>query len=311
MKPSLIQLCHLLPETQAALHERYDVTRLELSDDPAAVAGLDAGSIRGVVTGGHLGITNAFADALPALEIVAINGVGFDKVDLPAAKARGVRVSNTPDVLTDDVADLTVGLAIALLRGIVSGDAHVRAGQWPAGERPLATKLSGKRVGIYGLGRIGSAIARRFQSFGCSIAYSGRRPHDVDFQFQESIVALAGDSDILVVAASASPDTHNIVDRAVLEALGPGGVLVNIARGSLVDETALIEALRSGAIAGAALDVFADEPRVPDAFFTLPNTVLTPHIGSATKETRKAMGDLVLANLDAHFAGQPMPTALV
>jgi lactate dehydrogenase-like 2-hydroxyacid dehydrogenase len=311
MKPSLIQLCRLLPETEAALAERYDVTRLDISDDPAGVAGLDLGAVKGVVTGGHIGITQSFAEKLPALEVVAINGVGFDKVDLDAAKRRGIRVSNTPDVLTDDVADLTVGLAIALLRGIASGDAYVRAGQWPRGERPLATKLSGKRIGIYGLGRIGRGIARRFQGFGCSIAYSGRRPHDVDFQFQESIVGLAEVSDILVIAASASPETKNVVDRSVLEALGPRGILVNIARGSLVDEPALIEALRSGTIAGAALDVFADEPNVPEAFYALPNTVLTPHIGSATTETRKAMGDLVLANLEAHFSGRPMPTALV
>lgn len=311
MKPSLIQLCRLLPETEAALRERYEVVRLEASDDPTAVPRLDPALVRAVVTGGHIGIANDIADKLPALEIVAINGVGFDKVDLDHAKSRGIRVSNTPDVLTDDVADLTVGLAIALLRGIVSGDAHVRQGLWPAGERPLATKLSGKRVGIYGLGRIGRAIARRFEAFGCPISYSGRRPHDIDYLFQDSIVGLAEASDVLVIAASASPETANVVDRAVLEALGPRGILVNIARGSLVDEPALIEALRAGTIAGAALDVFADEPRVPEAFYGLPNTVLTPHIGSATVDTRKAMGDLVLANLEAHFAGRGMPTALV
>ncbi|KQT52771.1 MULTISPECIES: 2-hydroxyacid dehydrogenase [unclassified Aureimonas] len=311
MKPSLVQLCHLTPDVEAVLHERYEVTRLAPTDDPASVAGLDAGAVRAIVTGGHIGVTRDFADKLPGLEVVSINGVGFDKVDLDHAKARGIRVSNTPDVLTDDVADLAVGLTIALLRGLVPADAHVRSGAWLQGDRPTGLRLSGRRVGIYGLGRIGRAIARRFQAFGCPIAYSGRRPHDVDYLFQESIIGLAEASDILVVAASASPETHNVVDRAVLQALGPRGILVNIARGSLVDESVLIEALRSGVIAGAALDVFADEPRVPEAFFGLPNTVLAPHIGSNTVETRKAMGDLVLANLEAHFAGRPMPTALV
>lgn len=309
MKPSILQLCPLMPHLEAALAERFDIHRFFETD--AAVPGEQAASIRGVVTGGHIGIPATLAAQLPALEIVAINGVGFDKVDLGEAKRRGVRVSNTPDVLTEDVADLAIGLVIALLRQLALGDRHVREGRWPAGDLGLGHKVSRRRYGIFGLGRIGLAIARRLEGFDAEIHYASRSARDVAYPRHETPADLAAACDVLIVAAAASAETRHVIDRSVLDALGPKGVLVNVARGSLIDEAALLDALREGRIAGAALDVFADEPHVPEAFFALPNVVLTPHMASATHETRQAMADLVLANLDAHFAGRELPTALV
>ncbi|KQT84031.1 dihydrofolate reductase [Aurantimonas sp. Leaf443] len=307
----ILQLCPLLPALEAALAERFTVHRHFEAGTQGRLDAL-APAIRGVVTGGHIGISPDLAARLPALEIVAINGVGFDKVDLAEAKRRGIRVSNTPDVLTEDVADLAIGLIVALLRQIVRGDGHVRAGAWPKGDLGLASKVSRKRVGILGLGRIGLAIARRLEGFDAAISYHNRNPRDdVPYAYVADPRALAAGCDILVVAAAASAQTRDIVDSAVLKALGPRGFLVNVARGSVVDEPALLAALEAGEIAGAGLDVFADEPNVPAGFLGLPNVVLTPHMASATHETRQAMADLVLANLDAHFAGRDLPTALV
>ena len=311
MSTEILQLCPLMPALEQALAERFTVHRFFEAADADAFLAERAGALRGVVTGGHIGIPTELAARLPALEIVAINGVGFDKVDLAEAKRRGVRVSNTPDVLTEDVADLAIGLIVSALRQIPRGDAHVRAGHWPSGDLPLGSKVSRRRYGIFGFGRIGQAIARRLEGFDAEIAYASRSPIDTAYPRFDSVAELAAWADVLVVSASASAETRNIIDGGVLEALGPKGVLVNVARGSLVDEPALLRALEEKRIAGAALDVFADEPRVPERFFTLPNVVLTPHMASATHETRQAMADLVLANLDAHFAGRDMPTALV
>ena len=311
MTIQILQLCPLLPALETALAERFTMLRLFEAADSDAFIAQHAASVRGVVTGGHIGIPPAIAAALPALEIVAINGVGFDKVDLVEAKRRAIRVANTPDVLTEDVADLAIGLTIGLLRRIVAGDAHVRQGQWPKGDLGLSSKVSRRRYGIFGLGRIGQAIATRLEGFDAIISYGGRTQRDVPYAYYADPAELAANCDVLIVAAAASAETHNIIDRRVIDAIGPNGVLVNVARGSLVDEPALLAALTEGRLGGAALDVFADEPRVPDGFFGLPNVVLTPHMASATHETRQAMADLVLANLDAHFAGQPLPTALV
>ncbi|MBN8904551.1 MAG: 2-hydroxyacid dehydrogenase, partial [Rhodospirillales bacterium] len=267
--------------------------------------------IEGVVTGGHLGLPAAVMTGLPRLRVIAINGVGFDKVDLALARSRGVRVTNTPDVLTDDVADLAVGLTLALLRRLPQADAYVRAGRWPAGEMPLATKLTGKRIGIFGLGRIGRAAARRFAGFTDAIAYADVTRQDVPFTWHPDPVALAAGSDVLVICAAASADTRRIIGTPVFEALGPSGVLVNVARGSIVDEPALVAALQAGRLGGAALDVFEDEPNVPAALIGMENVVVTPHIASATNETRRAMGELMIDNIDAVFAGRPIPAAVV
>ena len=307
----VVQLCPMAPPVEAALAQRFTVHRWFDAPDRAALLAQEGPHLRAAVTGGHFGIPAEVATALPALEIVAINGVGYDRVDLAEARRRGYRVTNTPDVLTDDVADLAIGLMIATLRQIVRGDQHVRRGLWPSGELPLGTKVSGARFGIFGLGRIGLGIARRLEAFGGTIAYHNRSKRDVPYAFHADLASLAAAVDVLIVAVSASAETRGVVDRAVLDALGPRGTLVNIARGSVVDEPALIAALQDGRIASAGLDVFADEPRVPEALWALPNVVLTPHVASATGETRQAMADLMLANLDAHFAGQTLPTPVV
>lgn len=265
--------------------------------------------VRGVFTSGTVGIDARLAARLPLLEIVAVHGVGVDAVDIPALAARGIAVTNTPDVLTDDVADLAVGLLLASARRLPTLDRHVRTGGWEA-QLPLAPArgLRGKVAGIVGLGRIGQAVARRLEPFGMQIRYFQRSTAAVPYPRSASLRALARESDYLIVCAPGGPGTRGMVDAEVLDALGPEGTLVNIARGSLVDEQALVAALREGRLGAAALDVFADEPRVPAALKSLDNVVLTPHVGSFTVEARTAMGRLAIANLRAHFAGEPLPT---
>ena len=310
MRPHLLQILPMnAPALEAALEATYQVHRLDRAADPAALLADVAPQVRALVTTGARGVANAVVKALPRLEIIAIRGVGTDGVDLEHARRRGIAVTITPDVLTEDVADLAMGLLLATARRICVGDAFVRAGLWPGQELPLATRVSGKRAGILGLGRIGRAIAQRAVGFGMKVAYTGRHPQDgVPYPFVADLAELARDSDVLFLAASGHPENHKLVDARVLDALGPGGILVNIARGSLVDAAALVEALLSGRIAGAGLDAFQNEPQVPEALFALKNVVLQPHQGSATAESRLDMGNLVLANLAAHFAGRPLPT---
>ena len=216
-------------------------------------------------------------------------------------------MTTTPGTLTDDVADLAVGLIISLLRQIPAADAHVRSGAWPSGEQPLARKVTGRRFGILGLGHIGGAIAARLSAFG-PVSYTSRHPKPVPYEYHADVGVLAVASDVLVVACSANESTRHLVDAGVLDALGPDGWLVNVSRGSVVDEAALIQALDAGKIAGGALDVFENEPQVPEALRNSPRAVLTPHIASATVETRRAMAELVLANLDAVLQGREPPT---
>lgn len=311
MSINILQLCPLMPSLEAELAKRYTVHRYFETKDQTGILKERADDIRGVVTGGHIGIPTELAIQLPKLEIVAINGVGYDKVDLNEAKKRGYRVANTPDVLTADVADLALGLIIALARQLTIADKHVRSGNWSKGDLGLGHRVTGRRYGIFGLGRIGQAIAKRLEAFDAQISYSGRRKLDVPYVFYDTIVGLAANCDVLIIAAAASAETRHVVNSDVLEALGPKGSLVNIARGSLVDEAALVAALGEGKIAGAALDVFEHEPHVPEAFFEMKNVVLTPHVASATHETRGAMAALVLANLDAQFTGKPLPAAVI
>ena len=269
-----------------------------------------AGGVRAVLTTGAIGIDAALLAQLPKVEIVAVNGIGTDAVDLAATRQRGVLVTNTPGVLTDDVADLALTLLLSAARRLPALDFYVRTGGWEAG-RPLAPTraLRGKVCGVYGFGRIGQAIAMRAQAFGMEVRYfQPRAIEDVSVPRAESLLALAEASDYLVVAAPATSATRHTVNADVLAALGAQGTLVNIARGSLVDEEALIAALRAHTLGMAALDVFADEPRVPAALRELDNVVLTPHVGSLTVETRHAMGQLVVDNLLAHFAGQSLLT---
>jgi lactate dehydrogenase-like 2-hydroxyacid dehydrogenase len=310
-KSTALQLCPLSPYLEAGLRERFDLVCWFELDEAAQKAWLaeKSGSVRAVVTGGQIGCPNTLMEALPVLGIIAINGVGFDKVDLPLAQSRGVRVTTTPGTLTEDVADLAIGLIISLLRGIPAADAHVRAGNWPKAQRPLGHKVSGQRFGIVGLGQIGSAIARRLVAFG-PVSYTGRAPRDVPYTFVSDPAALAATSDVLIVAAAANAATHHLINADVIEALGPEGYLINVARGAVIDEAALIAALDAGQLAGAALDVFENEPHVPDALRASDRVVLTPHIASATVQTRIAMADLVLANLDAFLGGDPLPSAV-
>lgn len=310
MPDSILQMCGFTPYLEQQLQSRFEVHRW--FDIGAQDEWLDAQgkTIRGVVTGGHIGISNDLMARLPHLGVVAINGVGFDKVDLSYAREHAIRVSTTPDVLTDDVADLAVGTIINLLRGIAPGDRFVRDGRWPRGEMPLGRKVSGRCFGILGLGRIGQAIAARLVPFG-SIAYADTAPKAVPYRYFSDRLELARACDVLVLSAAADASTRNLVGRSTLDALGPDGYLVNVARGSLVNESELIAALVEKRIAGAALDVFADEPRVPVQLLDLPNVLLTPHIASATVEARENMARLVLANLTSYFSGTAMPTALV
>jgi lactate dehydrogenase-like 2-hydroxyacid dehydrogenase len=307
-----LQLNPFSPTLEAELARRLEVVRwFEFGpDERAAWLASRATEVVAIVAGGHIGGPTELIEALPQLKIVAINGVGFDKVDLELARSRGVRVTTTPGTLTDDVADLAVGLIISLLRRIPAADGYVRSGAWPSGEFPLGRKVTGRRFGILGLGHIGGAIAARLSAFG-PVAYSSRTAKPVAYDFHPDAMTLARASDVLVVASAANASTRHLVDARVLEALGPEGWLVNVSRGSVVDETALIDALEAGRIAGAALDVFEDEPKVPEALRASAKVVLTPHIASGTVETRAAMAALVLANLDAVLAGEEPPTPVV
>jgi hydroxypyruvate reductase len=312
MKPDLLLIEPMSPEAEAKLDAAYQVHRLFATSDPTALVRRIGSRIRAIVTGGGAGADNALVDALPALEIIAINGIGTDAVDLAHARARSVRVTTTPDVLTDDVADMAWALLLATARHLCAADRFVRAGCWPHGHPPLATKVSGKRLGILGLGRVGQAIARRAEGFGMSIGYTDLHSLEgVAHRWHATLEDLAQASDFLVIAASGGQGTRGIVNRTVLDALGSAGILINVARGSVVDEPALVTALAEGRLGGAGLDVYAHEPNVPQALWSMDNVVLQPHRASATVETRRAMADLVLANLAAHFAGQEPLTPVV
>ncbi len=265
--------------------------------------------VRGVLTSGGAGINGETIGKLPKLEIVAVVGVGYDPVDLPACKARGIRVTNTPDVLTDDVADVAVGLTLNVMRRFVAADKFVRAGDWLKGGQALTEKVGGKTVGIIGMGRIGQAIARRAAAMEAKVVYHGpREKKEVPYRYYPNLEEMARDASVVIAACPGGEATRGIVNAKVIEALGTKGYFVNISRGSVVDEPALVKALVEGRLGGAGLDVFADEPKVPDALIKLDNVVLAPHVGSATRETRKAMGDLAVANLVAHFGGKPLLT---
>lgn len=261
--------------------------------------------VRGMAAAGSMAIGADLFARMPKLEIVAKFGVGYDNVDVDAARAANVVVTNTPDVLTDEVADLAIGLLIATVRQIPQADRFLREGKWPSGSFPLSRSLRGRRVGILGLGRIGHAIARRVVAMGLDVAYCTRTAREgVPYTYYDTPMALARACDVMIVVVPGGPATDGLVGADVIEALGPDGVLINVARGSVVDEPALVRALADGRLGAAGLDVFTDEPNVPAALMALQNAVLLPHIGSGTGATRDAMGDLVLANLESWFAGR-------
>ena len=307
-KPQVLAVAKLHPfylqalETLYTVHDRTHVT------DPAAFAAL-APQIVGVAGTGEGSVPRSLLAQLPNAKVVSVFGVGYDGVDVPAAIEHGIPVTHTPGVLTDDVADLAMGLVLSVGRSIPQADQFVRAGQWPSGPMALGRKVSGARLGIVGLGRIGQAIARRASAFGMQIAYTARSEKpDSGFRFYPTAAALAAQVDFLVAITPGGAGTQHLINAEVLQALGPRGFLINVARGSVVDEAALIDALQKGTIAGAGLDVFANEPHVSEALWSLRNVVLTPHMASATTETRQAMADLAFANMQAGISGLPLRT---
>ncbi len=302
-----LRLLQTGPLPLAALNEElaaaYDVTLLSAEADPAAFLAAHGAGFGGVVTSAAIGLAPEVVAALPNLKVVSSFGVGFDALPVAQLQARGIPVGYTPGVLDDCVADLAFALLMDVSRGIARGDRFVRRGDWLRGRPPLDTRVAGKRIGIVGMGRIGQAVAGRSSGFRMEVGYHNRRPAEGSaHRYFDSVAALAAWADYLVLTVAGGAGTRHLVDRAVLEALGPQGYLVNVARGSVVDQAALVEALQQGRIAGAALDVFEDEPRVPEALFALDNVVLTPHVASATHETRRAMADLLLENLRSFAA---------
>lgn len=294
----ILQVGALMPALATSLADDYGAVFLPDGTERAAFLREHGGDVTVVVTSGKGGVDRSLLAQLPRLAAIIHFGVGYDKTDVPAARARGVAVSNTPDVLTDCVADTAVALLLDVFRGTSAADRFVRRGDWEDHPYPLTRKFSGSRIGILGLGRIGAAIAERLRAFGCEVSYHNRRERpEVPYEYLDSPLELARRNDALVVAAAGGPQSAGLVGREVIAALGPAGYLVNVARGSVVDEPALIEALQQGTIAGAGLDVYADEPHVPAALRALDTAVLLPHLASGTVETRQAMADLVLANL--------------
>ena len=309
MPIDILQTGKLHASCEAALAQRYTVHKLHEAADKDAFLAEIGSRIRAHAGSG---VQADLIAKLPKLEIIASFGVGTDNIDLKAAKAAGVRVTNTPDVLNDAVAELTIGMMISLARRIPQGDRFVRDGKWLKGNLGLFSELTGKTVGILGLGRIGKEIATRAQAMKMRVVYHGRnRQENVPYIYYDKLVDMARDADWLVLIAPGGKSTDRIVSREVLEALGPQGMLVNMARGTLVDEPAMVDLLVSGGLGGAALDVFEKEPQVPEALFALDNVVLAPHQGSATHQTRDAMGATLVANLDAHFAGNPLISPVV
>jgi lactate dehydrogenase-like 2-hydroxyacid dehydrogenase len=309
MTIEILQTGPLLASCEAALAARYTVHKLHEQGDRDTWLRENGARIRAHAGSG---VQADLMDKLPNLEIIASFGVGYDTIDTAAARARNIRVTNTPDVLNDAVAELTIGLMVSLARRIPQADQFVRQGKWPNGNFGLFSELTGKTVGILGLGRIGKEIAVRAQAMKMRVVYYGRHHQpSVHYIYYDKLEDMARDSDWLVVIAPGGKGTEGIVSRKVLEALGPEGRLVNVARGTLIDEKAMVELLVNGGLGGAALDVFANEPQVPAELLALDNVVLSPHQGSATHQTRDAMGALLVANLERHFAGEPLISAVV
>ena len=286
----------------------YECHEYHAAADKAALLKQHGLLIRGVIGAGGTNYSEEILKQLPKLEIISVFGVGYDSVPLEYCREHGIRVTNTPDVLTDDVADIAVALVLMTSRKLVAANRFLHADKWQQGQFELASALRGKTAGIFGLGRIGKAIAHRLEAFGMKIAYHGRKAQAVPYAFFDSLIDLAREADFLIVACPGGPDTKHKINTEVLAALGSNGTLINIARGSIVDEAALVSSLKNGTIKAAGLDVFENEPNVPAELEQLGSAVLLPHVGSGTRETRRGMADLVVRNLAAHFSGQPLVT---
>ncbi|WP_417604912.1 2-hydroxyacid dehydrogenase [Primorskyibacter flagellatus] len=310
-KPDILQVGYYPEWDQDPLDAAFNMHKYFEADDKDAFLANVGPSIKGIATRGELGTTQAMLDACPNLEVVSVYGVGYDAVDVAACTARGIAVTNTPDVLTDDVADLGVAMMLAQSRGMIGASQWVRDGSWEAkGLYPLQSRVWGKKVGVLGLGRIGFEVAKRLAGFDLDIAYSDVSAKDYapDWTFIQDPVALAEHADFLFVTLAASVETRHIVDKDVLDALGPDGMVINISRAGNIDEAALLDALEAKTVGAAALDVFEGEPALDPRFLALDNVMVQPHHASGTYETRKAMGKLVYDNLAAQFAGKPLLT---
>ncbi|MGH8745537.1 MAG: 2-hydroxyacid dehydrogenase [Burkholderiales bacterium] len=312
MKPDIVLTTRIFPPTQAILEKEFACHRLYEATERDAFLKQLAPKVRALATFGAAGANAKLMDALPKLELISNFGVGVDGIDLDAAKKRSIIVTNTPDVLNKCVADTAMALTLNVMRKFPQSEAYLRSGYWATrGDYEKTTSLGGKTMGVLGLGRIGEAIAGRALAFGMKIRYHNRGRKDVAYPYDGNPVTLARNSDVLMIATPGGAGTKALVGARVLDALGPKGYVVNIARGSVVDQPALLEYLQRGKIAGAGLDVFANEPNVAPEFFALDNAVILPHVASATNETRGAMGDLQVDNLRLHFAGKPVLTRVV
>lgn len=300
----ILSMGQMVPAVEAGLAQHF-VVHKAAADGIAAIVAAFGKEIRGIATRGREKTDAALIASLPALEIIANFGVGYDSIDLPAARARDIIITNTPDVLNEEVADFTVGLLLATIRELPQADRFLRVGKWKAGAYPLTQTLRDRTIGMVGMGRIGQAIARRIAAFDVPVVYHSRKPQaGIDYRYYPDLKTMAAQVDTLIAIVPGGVATRHMVDAGILAALGPRGILINVARGSVVDQDALIAALREGTIHGAGLDVFADEPNVPAALIDLPNVVLMPHVGSGTYHTRAAMGDLVIDNLRSWFSGK-------
>jgi lactate dehydrogenase-like 2-hydroxyacid dehydrogenase len=302
-RPTVLMPSPMHPVVIDGCAERFELLRLWEADEPDALLAERGADVRAVAAGGHAVVDAALLDRLPGLQIVANFGVGYDTVDVTAATERGVVVTNTPGVLDEDVADTALALLLMTVRELGRAERYLRAGRWESdGPYPLTpTAVHGRRLGILGLGRIGEGIARRAEAFGMTIGYHNRRPKDVPYRYYPSVLEMARNVDTLMIIVPGGAATRHLVDAEVLAALGPDGVVVNIGRGTVVDQPALVEALRAGTILGAGLDVYEDEPHVPQELLDLDNAVLLPHVGSGSEPTRRAMGQLVVDNLVSWF----------
>jgi lactate dehydrogenase-like 2-hydroxyacid dehydrogenase len=311
-RPDLLQAGPLMPYLVEELARRFTLWPLHEQATRDDFLAREGHRFQAAVTSTFVGFPADLVDACANLRLIASFGVGTDSLAVTHAEARGITVTNTPDVLNDDTANMAIALLLACSRNLVANDRYLRAGEWKrAGDPPLGRGVAGRVIGIVGLGRIGTVIARRLEAFGCVIAYHTRNPRsDVPWRHAPDLLALAQEAAALIVIVPGGPATEHMINAAVMDALGPEGLLINVARGSVVDEPALVTALTEGRLGGAGLDVYQDEPNVPEALFGLDQVILQPHQGSATRETRRAMADLVIGNLDCFFAGEPLLTPL-
>ncbi len=307
MKPEIVLLKAIYEPTMAVLERDFVVHQAYTASDPLAYLRQHCANARAAISTTPTAVTRSHLEALPKLELLACYGPYVTLIDLAAAREHRVAVTHTPDSTAEPVADLAMGMLVAVMRRICEADRFVRSGQWPSRVFASGVEVRGKTCGIVGMGRIGREIAARAAAFGMSICYFGpRRKDDVAYPYIDNLEAMARAADCLVVTCALTPATRHLVDARILAALGADGFLVNVARGAIVDEPALVDALARKAIAGAALDVFANEPQVPAALLTMDNVVLAPHMGTSTREIREGRSEKLLADIHAHFAGRPL-----